>query len=51
MIEPKSGAQSMGFSPADVAARRWRLIEGNELVARAAGIVRDDHVFAIESHS
>ena len=48
MIKPKPGSQSVGFSPTDVAARRRCLVEGNELIARAAGVVGDDHLFAIE---
>jgi len=46
--QAQAGSQSMGFSPADVAAWRRSLIEGNELVAWAAGVVGDNHILAIE---
>ena len=49
--QAQAGSQSVRFSPTDVAARRRRLIEGDELVARAAGVVGDDHLFAIEPDS
>ena len=44
MARPRPVAELRGLAPADVGQRRGRLPERRELVARAAGIVRDDGV-------
>src|SRR5277367_4332965 len=40
--EPKSGAQLMGFAPAEVAARGGGAIEWEKLIAGTAGIMCHD---------
>ena len=40
--EPEAGAELRRLAPAEIAARHDRLVERHDLVARMAGIVRDD---------
>ncbi len=47
--QPQSGSERVRFAPADVTAGRWRLIKGDELIARASRIVRDDRVFGVDA--
>ena len=46
--EPEPGAELVRLAPAEIAARPGRAIERIELLARAAGIVRDDRLGGVD---
>ena len=46
--EAEAVAELGGLAPADVGERRGRLPEGRHLIARAAGVVRDDGPFLVD---
>ena len=48
MIRPEPGAERVRLAPAHVAARRRRPVERHDLVARAAGVVRDDGLARVD---
>src|SRR5262249_61985233 len=45
--EAEPGAERVRLAPPEVAARRHRAVEGQELVARAPGVVGDDRLARI----
>ena len=44
IVKPEPGAELVRLAPAQITARPRRAIERQQLLARAAGIVRDDRV-------
>src|SRR5205814_9492477 len=46
--EAESGAEGVRLAPAEIAARRDGPVEGQELIARAPRVVRDDGIARVD---